>query len=665
MIRTKFLSIFVFSMLAGAFVFQASAQSTKPAAEAIVDSVPNIHKFNEVAISPDGTRIAWVQENIAGIEVASLRQQSSTPTSIPPVGENSSAYDIAWSPDGSQLVFIADAVSKQPQIYIAGIAAGPARKLTDLTGYLTSPSWSPDGKSIAFLYTENLPRAAGPLDPVPPDSGVKAEHIYEQRLALLDITTGKVKQLSPVDMYVYEYDWAPNGKRLAAIAAPGSGDNNWWIARLYTLPAEGGPLLEIYKPALQIEHPRFSPDGKNLAFIEGLMSDAGVVGGDIFIVPSEGGKSRNLTPGMKASASELAWSAPSTIVFEEKVDGNSGIATISDSGEAIKTLWTGFETLSRDNFQVSLTHDGKTSAVIRESFQSPPEIWAGPIGAWKQITHANKDVHPAWGEARNIHWPSDGLRVQGWALTPRAYDPSKKYPLLVLVHGGPASACMPGWPGMNVAPEVMAGFIVLCANPRGSYGQGEAFVQGNVKDFGGGDLRDILAGVDEVEKEFSVDPARVGIYGHSYGGFMTMWATTQTNRFKAAAAGAGLANWKSYYGENEIDQWMLPYFGASVYDNPAVYAKSSPINFVTNLKTPTLITVGDHDAECPAPQSYEWWHALKTLGVPVQFVIYPNEGHSFWRAADRRDVAVRTIEWFDKYLGQAAQASATKSAAKK
>jgi len=156
--------------------------------------------------------------------------------------------------------------------------------------------------------------------------------------------------------------------------------------------------------------------------------------------------------------------------------------------------------------------------------------------------------------------------------------------------------------------------------------------------------------VDEAVRVAPIDPERLGLTGWSYGGFMTMWGVTQTNRFKAAMAGAGIANWQSYYGENLIDQWMIPFFGASVYDDPGVYAKSSPITFIKNVKTPTLIQVGDSDGECPSPQSYEFWHALKTLGVETQFVVYEREGHMFASPEHRREVVERTVEWFDEHL---------------
>jgi dipeptidyl aminopeptidase/acylaminoacyl peptidase len=194
------------------------------------------------------------------------------------------------------------------------------------------------------------------------------------------------------------------------------------------------------------------------------------------------------------------------------------------------------------------------------------------------------------------------------------------------------------------------GYFVLEPNPRGSFGQGEEFTQANRKDFGHGDLRDILAGVDAVIAKYPVDPERVGLTGWSYGGFMTMFAVTQTGRFKAAVAGAGISDWLSYYGENSIDQWMIPYFGASVYDDPAVYAKSSAIDFIKQAHTPALVIVGDRDGECPAPQSYEFWHALRDEHVPTELVVYPNEGHGFVDPAHRRDVMERTVEWFARYM---------------
>ncbi len=243
----------------------------------------------------------------------------------------------------------------------------------------------------------------------------------------------------------------------------------------------------------------------------------------------------------------------------------------------------------------------------------------------------------------------DGQPVQGWLLPPARLDARQKHPLVVLVHGGPAAAHRNAWPSALTGVLLARGAFVFLPNPRGSFGQGEAFTGGNVKDFGGGDLRDILAGVDEVVKTRPIDPKRLYLYGWSYGGYMAMWTVTQTNRFAAAAAGAGIANWQSYYGQNRIDGWMLPYFGASVYDDPAVYAKSAPITFIKNVRTPTLVLHGERDAEVPVPQGYEFWHALKTLRVPTRLVVYPDEGHGFLREESKKGRVREVLDWFARW----------------
>jgi dipeptidyl aminopeptidase/acylaminoacyl peptidase len=310
---------------------------------------------------------------------------------------------------------------------------------------------------------------------------------------------------------------------------------------------------------------------------------------------------------------------------------------------------------------LSSTADRSMFVFRASTFDHPMEIYAAKPGVVMsaglegvmQLSHLNDGVEAGWGKSVSLNWKSDAFRVQGWLMLPKDYDPAKKYPLVVEVHGGPAAAVISHWGGgggLSATALSALGYFVLQPNPRGSYGQGESFTQANRKDFGYGDLRDILAGVDTVEAKYPVDPSRVGITGWSYGGFMTMFAVTQTGRFKAAVSGAGLSNWQSYYGENSIDQWMIPYFGATVYDDPAVYAKSSAINFIKQAHTPTLVVVGDRDGECPAPQSYEFWHALRDQHVPTQLVVYPNEGHGFVDPAHRRDVMERAVDWFERYM---------------
>jgi dipeptidyl aminopeptidase/acylaminoacyl peptidase len=652
------------------------AARLKPSAplDTVIGALYAAHTFEHVAISPDGKTIAWV-ETLVGKDGAPdgntriFLQIISDQKTIPVgagrrvVGDARRSIEfvphaegsVAWSPDSQRIAFLSDAENPgQLQLYLSELG-GTAKRLTKVKGLLATPSWSPDGKTIAVLYTENATRAAGPLVAETPETGEIKDAFFEQRLALVDLTTGDFRQISPADMYVYEYDWSPDSARFAVIAAHGNGDNNWYIAELYTLDA--GPLglmKPIYKPPLQIANPAWSPDGKKIAFIAGLMSDEPSVGGDIYTIAATGGEATNLTPDMKATANSLVWTTEGKIVFGETVEADAAVATVDPASGRSDTLWRGQEQVSAGLWgtNISIAHDGKTSAIIRSALSDPPEIWAGAIGYWRQVTHRNAAVKPAWGEAKSIHWKNDGYDIQGWLIYPRDFDPAKKYPMIVEVHGGPGAAVQSEWPHSGDFAIALAGsgYFVFQPNPRGSFGQGEAFTRANVRDFGYGDFRDILAGVDEVLRTAPIDPNRLGLTGWSYGGFMTMWGVTQTNRFKAAMAGAGLANLQSYYGENKIDQWMIPFFGKSVYDDPEVYAKSSPITFIKNVKTPTLVLVGDSDGECPTPQSYEFWHALKTRGVETQLVVYEHEGHHFVKPEHQRDRIRRTVAWFDAHL---------------
>jgi dipeptidyl aminopeptidase/acylaminoacyl peptidase len=643
-------------------LLSGSVRAQQSSLDATLDALAGEHGIRQVAISPDGQRVAWVEEGHGasphGIFVCTLASPASTRRRISAGGgdEASEEREIAWSPDSRQLAFLSNAqTSDQLQLYVAKVAGGEARKLTGLKGSLDAPSWSPDGRTLAVLFTENAPRLPGPLEPMTPPSGVIGGKIYEQRLTTVEVATGRVRQLSPADLYVYEYDWSPDGKRFVLTAAHGAGDANWWVAGIYTLQSDSGELRFLYQPAQQIADPRWSPDGSSIAFIGGLMSDEGSTGGDVFLLPATGGAARNLTPGLKASVSGLVWRpGGDEILLLESVDGASGIAALGVRSAEVTSLWSGPETLSLGwwNFGLSVANDGKTLAMVRETFTDPPEVWAGPIGAWKQIANSHQAAGARWGKTENIHWMNDSLNIQGWLTYPQDYDPARRYPLLVEVHGGPGLMARPGWPSALFDFTLFShyGYFVLRPNPRGSFGQGEAFTRGNIKDFGYGDLRDILAGVDYVVKHFPVDDNRVGIGGWSYGGYMTMWAVTQTHRFHAAVSGAGIANWQSYYGQNDIEQWLIPFFGASVYDDPGVYAKSSPITFIKNVKTPTLILVGDRDGECPTPQSFEFWHALETMGIENQFVVYPHEGHLIADPAHRHDIMQRTLEWYDQHL---------------
>ena len=645
-----------------------SAAPAHPSVEAALADLNRLVEIKRVAISPDGQRLAWVEAapTPAGpsgrLKIIRLAERSGgAPVRITAGrGPDHEEDEPVFSPDGKRLAFLSDAEKDgQPQLYVADVASGAVRRLTEVEGHLERPRWSPDGKRLAVLFMEGAADALGPLGPSPRETGVIGSVVVEQRIVLVPAEGGPLAPVSPDDLFVYEYDWSPDGTAFAATGAHGSGDDNWWSAELFLVPVSGGLARLLHHPALQICEPTWSPDGTRVAFIEGLMSDFQVNGGDVLVVPATGGKARNLTPRMRASAAQLSWTGQGGLVAVAAMGGGTAFLRVDpDRPGAPATLWRGPEYLTaRWKTSAAFSADGATVAVARETGLEPPEVWVGPIGRWTRRSQVNAVLKSPAARVESVSWKSGRWDVQGWLYLPPEEAWPGKRPLVVTVHGGPASSAQNEFDPKALL-LVSQGYAVLAPNPRGSFGQGEAFTRANVKDLGRGDLKDILAGVDAAVRSGRVDAARVGIRGHSYGGYMAMFAVTQTHRFKASVASAGIANWLSYYGQNKIDQWMLPYFGSTVYADPAVYARSSPMQFITRAKTPTLVVVGERDAECPAPQSYEFWHALRTLNVPTELVVYADEGHMFRDPAHMLDKSQREVGWFDRYLGSPRQAAA-------
>jgi len=636
----------------------ALALAATPAAAA---PPAQIHVYSEVTISPGG-------ELIAAIEADDLFQSEAEPHGAVVVrgradGKVVGRYDpcaacfyggVAWSPDGKTLAFVAtDRKARTATLQL--VRADKPEAALAFPGLLEQPRWSPDGQTLALLATARPRKIGGATQAGAAIVGEIGGATDEQRVAILPVPApgqagGPLRFLSPADTYVYEYDWTPDGRGFAVTEAKGDGDNNWWVARLAAVGLDGS-FREIAAPPVQMKFPKVSPDGKTVAFIGGLHSDFGPVGGDLWTVPFAGGAATDRTPGYKGSFSSLSWRR-NALYATAIVGDENAVLTVDPASGATKTLFAAKETFQAGDGRVSISRDGKLMATMRQDFTTPDHIAAGPIGAPKTLTHDN-DALTAQVSARSIHWTNEGFDVQGWLTGPLHPEPGKKYPMVVMVHGGPSSAVQPTylWKG-TTNDLVQHGFYVFQPNPRGSFGQGEAFTRANVKDFGGGDLRDILAGVEAVEKAAPVDDRRLGVYGHSYGGYMTMWTVTHSQRFKAAVAGAGIADWVSYYGENGINKWMVPFFGTTAYDDPAAYDRFSPIRYIKAAKTPTFIYVGERDVECPPDQSLQFHAGLDYVGVPNSLVIYAGEGHAIRDAEHKEDLKRRILGWFDKYLGQ-------------
>jgi dipeptidyl aminopeptidase/acylaminoacyl peptidase len=716
----------------GAGVVSHSASAAAAAAQeqnaariaAIMQRLREVQRFAAVSVAPDGRSVAWTVSEKAPAEAAGTAPApgSSEPAkgaqgagaAAPRGGKPGQLLQIAnpegsrvrtvtiagsvkscsysnlqWSPDSRTLAFLSNCNqgargAGQFDIYEVAAQGTAARRISHLQGLVNRLAWTPSGSELSFLYVQ------GDVHPVSAVSATKAQvgvigrtGVEQQRIAVLPAAGGDVRQITPASTFVYEFDWSPVGNEVAYIGAPPPGRDNWWVAKLYT-QTPGSAAKVALDPAsvagplhgLQIALPRWSPDGSQIAFIGGLMSDQGATAGDVYVIAAGGGEPADVTPAIGISPSWLTWTGNHTLLVSSIAAGSTRLSAFTLHGEgpaAHRPLLEVPAAVSNGTFAsafaVSAGHD--VLAFVHSTFDSPPEIYsarlrtnaaAEPTGvreAPHAITHVNDHVQPMWGKAVSVRWLNEGFHVQGWLLFPEHFDPHKRYPMIVYVHGGPSWATLPSWPrdGYGPVPLAAMGYFVLMPNPRGSFGEGERFAKAVRLNMGYGDLRDILAGVDRVEAKYPIDDDRLGLTGWSYGGFMSMFAPTQTRRFKAAVVGAGLSDWKSYYGENSIDEWMIPFFGASVYQDPQAYAKSSAINFIRNDKTPSLIVVGEYDGECPAPQSFEYWHALRAMGVATQLVVYAGEGHGFVKPDDQRDVLERALRWFGRYLGAEAGAA--------
>jgi dipeptidyl aminopeptidase/acylaminoacyl peptidase len=618
-----------------------------PSMRDVLRTTDSLTDYGTVALSPDGTRVAWQQtfHHANSVWVESLATQHRAQLSVPGAAK-SDAMSPAWSPDGTRLAFLSDARTKgRPSLYLAAADGSSVRLLAALGGLPQRLTWSPDGKHLALLYIAHPHRLAGATSAGARDVGVIGSVTDEQQIATIDARSGALTLVTPGGDYIYEYAWSPDSSRFACTYARGNGDNNWWIAKLATVPASGGALHDLLAPKYQINDPQWSPDGSKIALVGGIMSDFGPVGGDVYIVDANDGTTVDATPDAKFNVADLHWTQAHRIVLIAHVMGTLHMLYLDPSTGTTTTVLGHDESLR----SLSIAKNGDI-AVVRSSFSMPAEVWAGAPATLRQVTTANASVPNLSGKAVSLTWKSDPYTVQGWLIYPLQFDPTKKYPMITMIHGGPSSEFTPAYDSRFTAAVTARGYFVYEPNPRGSYGQGEAFTRGNVKDFGYGDWRDDLAGLDAAIAQAPIDPNRLGLFGWSYGGYMAMWAETQTTRFKAIVAGAGIVNWQSYYGQNQIDQWMIPFFGASVYDDPAVYAKSSPITFIKNSHTPVLILQGERDEEVPAPQAFEFYHAMQTLGVPSQLVVYADEGHGPRQPKNQIDILERMVAWFDKYL---------------
>jgi dipeptidyl aminopeptidase/acylaminoacyl peptidase len=621
---------------------------------------PGLHDFKTVAIAPDGRHVASIETLDDGSDndppaLLLIRDLAGHAVSVKlpcAAGPECKVGSPAWGSDGRLSFLVSQPTEGTFDIETVEPATGEVHRVLSFDGTLDRLRYG-RGNVLAVLATPRAHKQVGRAEAGAPLVGDIGGEPDEQRIAVVD--GGALRFVSPPDLYVYEYDFLRTGG-FVGTAAEGDGDSQWWVAKLYAFEANGARVLFAPGPREQLASPAVAPDGKSVAFIGGWMSDFGSTGGDAFVLRLDqaGAVPQNLTPGSHATVTAIDWQCGHGLTALMLAGDTVSLARL-DAAAGAKPLWSGPESLTGGpGGGLSCGPHGVAAAA--SSFAAPPEIVVGPIGHWHAITRENGGIAAPFS-ARSVTWPDDGFEVQGWLLQPLGGAPGAKRPLVVLVHGGPEAAATNRFlpPLSNARALLDAGWDVFEPNYRGSFGQGEAFASASIQDLGGGDWRDVLTGVDAAERAAPIDDARLGIMGGSYGGYMAMWAITQTHRFRAAVSHAGVSDWLSIEGEAPQAGSDQVNFGGSVYDDAAPYLKASPIMHMRGVATPMLMTVGEHDLECPMPQSQEFATALQTLGVPSEFYVYPEEGHALRKAKDRADFRRRVVAWFQRWFATAAR----------
>ncbi|MDP6822988.1 MAG: S9 family peptidase [Dehalococcoidia bacterium] len=627
----------------------------------------------DAQVSPDGTLVAFVVAD-------NFRRGGPAAPKMPPANIYSVAVDGGdtvrltnsersdtmprWSPDGTSLAFLSDREEDgQRQIYLLPRRGGEARKLTNVRGDIPSPrslspmSWTEDGRSISFLKEdgeadEDRERQASGADQVV----FEEDHRY-MRLWSVDIESGETRCVSPDGLQIWEAAVSPDGTRVAAVVSDLPYEGDWYLNRLVVFEAGSDQVTVLYDERRPAAKPAWSPDGSSVAFLTSIYSDRGNDSGDLMLVPAAGGEPRNLTADHGVSDHYGVFHPNGeAILTATNVHGGSGISLIDlDSGQR-RYLWN--EKKGFSNFSRSSGEGAPVFASVIDDPDNLPEVFAGSAVngeiQWTKLT----DVHAEWsdldiGETREVFWEgNDGTRIQGLLQLPPGYTEGR-IPVAMMVHGGPTGAVRFNYQDHHRWAKLIAdsGIAVFMPNYRGSTGWGLEFAESNLGDMGGEDFQDMLAGLDHLVETGIADGDRLGICGWSYGGFTSAWAVTQSDRFKAAVMGAGIADWRSFHGRSYLHVWdAIHYDDSDPYDLDSAHAAFSPINFIKNADTPTLVLHGEQDWDVPVEQGYQFFRALKDRGVDTRLVVYPREPHGVEEYEHQLDIARRVRLWFEERL---------------
>ena len=635
--------------------------ATRPAAAPIattpfrLEDLVTMASISDPVWSPDGRRVAFVvnapdtteNSNNQDVWIADLARGDVFQLTRHPKNDLSPTF----SPGGDTVAFVATRTTgddAKSAIYLMSLRGGDPWSLRTFDESIGEVHWSPDGRWIAYVKQDTLPRDLRERRKKKWDAVVEDERLQHPRLWVISTAPGsEPRALSDGHDFLWWVRWAPDSKSLAYITSPTGKPDDGNAQDIAVAPLAGGAphALGVIGTAFV-----WSPDSRWIALATGTRRNVWVEKTDLWVAPAAGGAAVNLTASFDEDASLPCWSAGSdTLFFHAAIGVGTRVASVPRAGGAVSL---GLERGAQCGSPIA----GPGGRVVwtQSGPSAPQELWIAdhaalpgrPLSAVNAVRAAR-----TFGETRTVRWTSgDGARIEGLLLRPAGAGAHAALPTLVLLHGGPYTDRYAL--GFQAAPQYFAahGYQVFMPNFHSSGGYGTAFMVRQRADWGGQDWRDVQSGIDSLVKSGLADGSRLGVFGHSYGGYLTAWAITQTTRFRAAAVQAGAVDVAALYGQSDIQRYRAYEFRGAPWATPDDWRRVSPMTYIQNVKTPTLISIGEADARVPYPQGQELYRALLALGVPTEFVHFPREGHTFREPHHRADELERIRAWFDRWI---------------
>ncbi len=628
------------------------------------DQIIELKRPGAVAISPDGTRVAFTvnetnwEDNAYETEIF-LVAAGTQPVQLTRAKKSSSSP--AWSPDGKWLAFVSDRTDKR-QLYLIRPDGGEARAITNVEEGVGSFDWSPDGTSIALTMTDAKPDAHkdrdkkyGEFEIV--DQDYRMTHLHVITVDPEATEPAKPRRLTSGAFTVGGFDWSPDGKSIAFDHRVDPNAANGGTADISIVNVADGSVRTLVAQDGPDNRPVWSPDGTQISFATAMSNPSFFyTNNEIAIIPASGGAIKVVSGTFDEQPQIIDWT-PSGILFGALEKISSRLYRL-DPASARFTALTPASGASAGGF--SFSRDFSTVAFTSSDANTYPEVYLASmstIASPKKLTSYGDQI-TGWkvGSREMIAWKStDGTTIEGVLHKPADFQPGRRYPLLVVIHGGPTGISRPVRVQMGgsypIEQWLGKGALVLEPNYRGSAGYGEKFRSLNVRNLGVGDAWDVLSGVDYLVAQGLADKDRLGVMGWSQGGYISAFlATHERQIFKAISVGAGISNWMTYYVNTDIHPFTRQYLKATPWDDPAIYAKTSPMTYIKQAKTPTLIQHGELDTRVPPPNAYELYQGLQDVGVPVKLVIYKGFGHGLNKPKAARASMEHNWDWFDRYM---------------